>query len=57
MKKKLRMVADEFNHAHFDGMSKIGAKEYPPSKLEPPKLTQLKHLRKNQVNLTIEKLN
>jgi hypothetical protein len=38
-------------------MSKFYGKEYQPAKIEPCKLTPLKHLRKHNVNQTIDKVN
>jgi hypothetical protein len=55
--KKIQKDKEDFSHWHFDGMSKNLSKEYAPSKIDPPKLSSLKHLRKNVVNQTIDKIN
>jgi hypothetical protein len=38
-------------------MTKIQHKEYAVAKIDPPKLGQFKHMRKNIVNVTIDKIN
>ena len=37
-KKSEKKQDDNYNNWHYDGMTKIQTKEYPASKLEPPKL-------------------
>lgn len=38
-------------------MTKRHSKEYPPTKIQPPKLAPYTHMRKHNVNQTIEKAN
>lgn len=51
--RKKKSVVD-FEWQFYDGMSK---KDYQPSKIPQPPLSPLTHLRKHQINQTIEKVN